>query len=184
MSQHFSARSVRRQRQIARHAEKVAANHFFNLLTSPQLLAQVEALLPGAPILRHMSTEGTADDDERPVVDPLALRVALSRFPTGVCVVTTLAPDGQAIGLTVNSFASVPLEPPLVQWNLRRSSPSLQAFRAARGFAINVLAADQHELSSRFARPIADKFAGVRLASKDGEDPLIERAAAHFSCAS
>lgn len=135
-----------------------------------------------------MSTEDTADprtsEDERPAVDPLALRVALSRFPTGVCVVTTLAPGGQPIGLTVNSFASVSLDPPLVLWSLRRSSPSLQAFQSARGFAINVLAADQHELSSRFARPITDKFADVRLASKDGEDPLIERAAAHFSCAS
>jgi flavin reductase (DIM6/NTAB) family NADH-FMN oxidoreductase RutF len=134
-----------------------------------------------------MATDSTTDEqpaaDDRPAMDPLALRVALSRFPTGVCIVTTLAPDGQGIGLTVNSFASVSLDPPLVLWSLRRSSPSLPAFRGAPGFAINVLAADQHELSSRFARPIADKFDGVRLASRDGEDPLIERAAAHFSCA-
>lgn len=133
-----------------------------------------------------MATDSTADEqsaDDNAALDPLALRVALSRFPTGVCIVTTLAPDGQAIGLTVNSFASVSLEPPLVLWSLRRNSACLPAFQSAPGFAINVLGADQLELSSRFARPGAEKFAGVRLASQDGEAPLIERAAAHFSCA-
>jgi len=133
-----------------------------------------------------MATIGSADQpratqDQSPL-DPLALRVALSRFPSGVCIVTTLAADGQPVGLTVNSFASVSLDPPLVLWSLRRRSPSLSAFQTAPGFAISVLAADQHELSSRFARPVADKFDSVRLASRHGEAPLIEGAAAHFTC--
>jgi len=46
MSQHFSRRSVRQQRRVAKHVKKVDANHFFNLLTSPRLLEQVEAHLP------------------------------------------------------------------------------------------------------------------------------------------
>ena len=72
--------------------------------------------------------------------DPHALRHALGRFATGVTIVTTLAPDGHPIGLTVNSFNSLSLDPPLVLWSLRRSSPSLAPFRAAPPFAVNVLA--------------------------------------------
>lgn len=135
-----------------------------------------------------MPTDSDMDAGELPwrsgqaPLDPLALRVALSRFPTGVCILTTVDAAGAPVGLTVNSFSSVSLDPPLVMWSLRRNSPSLDAFRAASHFVISVLAEDQHEISSRFARPIADKFTGVRTTEGAGGVPLIERAAAHFSC--
>lgn len=83
--------------------------------------------------------------------DSRALRDCLGCFATGVVVVTALNADGRPAGLTVNSFSSVSLDPPLVLWSLRRDSRILSAFQASPGFIINVLAANQTDVSSRFA---------------------------------
>jgi flavin reductase (DIM6/NTAB) family NADH-FMN oxidoreductase RutF len=90
--------------------------------------------------------------------DTLSLRQALGSFATGVTVVTCRAGDGSAIGLTVNSFNALSLQPPLVLWSLRLVSPSLAAFDAATHFAINVLAEGQVEVSRRFASAVGQKF--------------------------
>jgi 4-hydroxyphenylacetate 3-hydroxylase, reductase component len=90
--------------------------------------------------------------------DTLSLRQALGAFATGVTVVTCRDGDGQAIGLTVNSFNALSLQPPLVLWSLRLVSPSLPAFDAATHFAINVLAEGQVDVSRRFASPVGQKF--------------------------
>ena len=123
-----------------------------------------------------------AEDEQR------QLRRALGCYPTGVTIVTTRAADGRAVGLTVNSFASLSLAPPLLLWSLANRSPNLRAFRSASHFAINVLARGQDALARRFADPrIADKFDGVALAedSCDGHAvPLIAGAVAGFVCAS
>lgn len=112
------------------------------------------------------------------------LRSALGRFATGVTIVTCLDPEGRRLGLTVNSFSALSLEPPLVLWSLRRVSPSLAAFRSARHFAVNVLAEGQVDLSRRFASPVPDKFAeGVWHAGVDGV-PVLNQAAAVFECES
>ena len=130
---------------------------------------------------------------ERPtaVVDAARpLRHALGAYPTGVTIVTARAPDGRAVGLTVNSFASLSLDPPLLLWSLANRSPNLRAFRTASHFAINVLASEQAALAKRFATPsVVDKFEGVRLHRDPSVPrtqivPLIEGAAAHFVCAS
>ncbi|CAN7482192.1 flavin reductase family protein [Neorhizobium sp. LjRoot104] len=78
-------------------------------------------------------------------------RNALGAFTTGVTVVTATTPDGP-IGMTVNSFASVSLDPPLVLWSPAKSSSRHAAFTAAGHFAIHVLSADQDRLSARFTR--------------------------------
>lgn len=70
--------------------------------------------------------------------DPKDYRRTLGQFATGVTVVTTRGQDGRFIGLTVNSFTSVSLQPPLVLWCLVRQSPSLAAFQGASHFAINI----------------------------------------------
>src|SRR6187551_3596581 len=77
-------------------------------------------------------------------------RAALGMFATGVTIVTARTADSQPIGLTANSFNSVSLDPPLVLWSLAQAAASLPAFRAGSHYAINVLAADQHELAERF----------------------------------
>ena len=116
--------------------------------------------------------------------DVRELRHALGRFATGVTIVTTLDAEGQRVGLTVNSFASLSLEPPLVMWALRALSPSLPAFQAGAGFAVNVLAQDQIELSRRFASHHAgDRFAAGRWsAGTSGGLPLLDGAAAVLEC--
>ena len=72
-------------------------------------------------------------------IDPRDLRQALGAFGTGVTVVTTLDQDGRPVGVTANSFNSVSLDPPIVLWSLRTTSPSLPAFDACGRFVINVL---------------------------------------------
>jgi flavin reductase (DIM6/NTAB) family NADH-FMN oxidoreductase RutF len=114
--------------------------------------------------------------------DPRDFRNALGTFPTGVCVVTTVTPDGAPIGLTCNSFSSVSLSPALVLWSLSLRSPNLSNFLQAPNFAINILAAEQRDISHRFAQPIANKFEGVRYANGALGVPLIEDAAAQLEC--
>ncbi len=120
----------------------------------------------------------------RPEHDARDFRAALGAFPTGVCLVTTLAPDGQRAGLTVNSFSSVSLEPPMVLWSLARTATSAAVFRDAEYFAINVLAATDAALSSHFAKSGADKFAAFaqRFTPGLGSAPVLEGAAATFEC--
>ena len=114
--------------------------------------------------------------------DPKEFRKALGAFATGVTIITTRAADGTPLGLTVNSFNSVSLNPPLVLWSLENASLSLPAFREARHWAVHVLAADQEELSGRFARRGAEKFAGLALETGAGETPLLTGCSARFQC--
>ncbi|MBI3154536.1 MAG: flavin reductase family protein [Burkholderiales bacterium] len=114
--------------------------------------------------------------------DPLVLRRVLGRFVTGVTIVTCVDADGQRVGLTANSFGALSLDPPLVLWSLRRASPCLPAFLAARHFAVNVLAASQIELSHRFASPVADRFAHGDWRAGAGAAPVLAGAAAVFEC--
>ena len=89
------------------------------------------------------------------------MRTALGQYATGVAVATTLASDGCPVGLTVNSFSSLSLDPPLVLWCLSLGSASLSAFTAADYFAINVLAASQERLARMFAARAPDRFADL-----------------------
>jgi flavin reductase (DIM6/NTAB) family NADH-FMN oxidoreductase RutF len=114
--------------------------------------------------------------------DPRALRNALGRFATGVTVVTTRCASGKLEGLTANSFSAVSLDPPLVLWSLRKAAGSLQSFAQAPHFAVNVLAADQHEVSTHFARSAPDKFASVAFDEGVGGCPVIQGALATFEC--
>jgi 3-hydroxy-9,10-secoandrosta-1,3,5(10)-triene-9,17-dione monooxygenase reductase component len=114
--------------------------------------------------------------------DPKEFRRALGSFATGVTIITTRAPDGTPLGLTVNSFNSVSLNPPLVLWSLENAALSLPVFRDAKHWAVHVLAADQDELSARFARRGGDKFAGLALEQGVGEIPLLTGCTARFQC--
>ncbi len=113
-------------------------------------------------------------------LDCRAFRDALGSYATGVTVVTALDLDGRPIGLTVNSFAAVSLQPPLVLWSLGNGSNSLEAFRTASHYCINVLAADQEDLSNRFATWPTDRFVGLRWSPGCGGAPVLEGCCAHF----
>ena len=123
------------------------------------------------------------DTSDLPAFDARAFRNALGSFPTGVAIITTTGTDGKPVGLTCNSFSSVSLEPPLVSWSLRMASKSLDAFRGIRGFAINILAEDQKELSARFANgAIVDKFESVDWRAGHAGLPVIAGCVATFEC--
>lgn len=114
---------------------------------------------------------------------PRQFRDALGLFPTGVAVITACGEDGRPVGVTVNSFTSVSLDPPLVLVSLARSLRSLEAFRRAPGYAINLLRHDQQHLSSGFARSESDKWQGVDWRPGAGDVPIIEPHLAVFECA-
>ena len=114
--------------------------------------------------------------------DPISLRRALGSFATGVAVVTA-ATDAGAVGLTINSFASLSLDPPLVLWSLNVRSASLSTFRSAPYFAINVLSEDQSHLSVHFAAARRDRFEGVAWDAGLGGAPLLANCVAQFECA-
>jgi flavin reductase (DIM6/NTAB) family NADH-FMN oxidoreductase RutF len=101
-------------------------------------------------------------------------RRALAQFATGVTIVTTRAPNGDPAGLTVNSFNSVSLEPPLVLWSLSLNASSLAAFRDCRYYAVNVLGANQLDAARTFADPDADRFGSVPWRTGPFEMPVIE----------
>ncbi|WP_140920950.1 p-hydroxyphenylacetate 3-hydroxylase reductase component [Limnobaculum xujianqingii] len=115
-------------------------------------------------------------------LDPRAFRRALGNFATGVTIVTAALPDGTKVGVTANSFNSVSLDPPLVLWSIDKRSGSYPVFEQATHFAINVLAADQVNLSNQFARPQDDKFAGVDIETGAGGAPLFIDCSARFQC--
>jgi flavin reductase (DIM6/NTAB) family NADH-FMN oxidoreductase RutF len=117
-------------------------------------------------------------------LDTRALRNALGGYPTGVAIVTTRAACGRPVGLTVNSFASLSLDPPLVLWSLSSRSSSLDAFCAGRYFSVNVLAAGQEDLAWSFADPaVVDRFALVAPDDSPERMPLIPGSLASFVCA-
>ncbi|MGM9489340.1 flavin reductase family protein [Ideonella sp. YS5] len=118
-----------------------------------------------------------------PPFDAKALRSALGRFTTGVTIATCRDADGRAVGLTCNSFNSLSLDPPLVLWSLRASSPALPAFCAASHFAINILAEGQIDLSRRFASAVADRFAEGQWADGISGAPVLGGCTAVFECA-
>jgi len=116
------------------------------------------------------------------LLDLRRLRDALGEVATGVTVVTARSADGQPVGVTINSFASVSLEPPLVLWSLGLESPSLEVFEACSHYAVNVLAADQAEFSQRFSQSQTDKFAGIDLKVGAGGTPILPGCCARFEC--
>ena len=112
--------------------------------------------------------------------DTATLRRALGRFPTGVAIVTTRTKVGERVGLTINSFSSISLLPPLVAWCIDRRARSYAAFRFSDRFAITVLAEDQVELAKRFSTTGSDKFRDI---PDDLEKlPIIPGGAAWFEC--
>ena len=100
-------------------------------------------------------------------------------FATGITVVTTIDETGMPRGLTVNSFNSVSLDPPLIVWSLDRDSELLSVFEHCEYFAVNVLAADQEALSRHFARRGAG-FDGQAWTPDETGVPLLAGCCATF----
>ncbi|HWK01672.1 MAG TPA: flavin reductase family protein [Xanthobacteraceae bacterium] len=114
--------------------------------------------------------------------DAKAFRRALGQFATGVAVITAKAADGSVIGLTMSSFNSVSVDPPLVLFSIDRKAFSLPAMSEAKGYAVNILGRDQEHLSNKFAKALGDKWMAVEHTLGHCAAPLISGALAHFEC--
>lgn len=123
-----------------------------------------------------------ADTMPETTLDPRALRDAFGCFMTGVTVVTAIDAGGQPVGFTANSFSSVSLDPPLLLVSIANSSRSLPVFREAKGFAVNILAEGQKDVSATFARPVEDRFSTIYWRKGPVGAPLIAGVSAWFDC--
>ncbi len=110
------------------------------------------------------------------------LRQGLGRFATGVTVVTCSDAAGNPYGITANSFSSVSLEPPLVLWNIAKTSNSLQAYLDAKYYAIHVLTADQEPISNHFAQADHSRFENIDYTFSENGVPLLPDVLARFDC--
>ncbi|MCX5589763.1 flavin reductase family protein [Alcaligenes endophyticus] len=119
-----------------------------------------------------------------PHFDTAFFRSALGRFATGVTVVTAETADKQPVGLTVSSFNSVSLEPPLILWSLSKSSSSLPHIQASQGYVVHVLSAAQVKLARRFAYGSqTDRFTDQPLSrTPGGLLMLADECSAWFAC--
>ncbi len=120
--------------------------------------------------------------DPRLLSDPRALRTAFGTYMTGVTVVTAHDGEGNPLGFTANSFASVSLQPPLVLVCLANTSRNYEAFANTSKFAINILSEGQIEVSNTFARPVEDRFATVGWQAGPNGSPILDDVSAWFDC--
>jgi flavin reductase ActVB len=116
-----------------------------------------------------------------PTIDAKAFRQALAQFATGVTVVATLDPEGQPRGLTVSSFCSVSLAPPLVLVCVDERSETHAGFEASRVFGVSVLAEDQEDVSRTFATLGNDRSSFPFERGASGA-PLVPGALARLAC--
>jgi flavin reductase (DIM6/NTAB) family NADH-FMN oxidoreductase RutF len=115
------------------------------------------------------------------MTDLRAFRKCLGHYGTGVAVVAAQV-EGQRCGMTINSFSALSLSPPLVMWSIRNESSARPFFATAPYFSVNILAADQVDVSGRFAQSGGDPFAPGGWSAGEYGEPLLDSAAASLSC--
>ena len=110
------------------------------------------------------------------------LRNVLSKFATGVTIVSTIDDDGKPVGMTVNSFTSVSLDPPLVLWNIGINQPSYDIFLNAKGYSVSILSKDQKDICNLFSSSVENKFNNIDFVLSDNGFPIIQKSLAWFDC--
>jgi len=177
-----------------------------NETVSSEVMEKLQALIPGSEIAEiegagHYAASDREDDFNAILIDflerraprapltfitgsePRILRDALGTFATGVTIVTTLSADNEPIGLTANSFTSISLDPPLIQFALARTSANLETFEKAGKFAVNVLHIGQQPAAGKFATRGVARFDGVNWTLREeGGSPLLAGSLASFDC--
>ena len=114
--------------------------------------------------------------------DSLQFRNALGRFATGVCVITANPAGHAPFGMTVNSFSSLSLTPPLVLWSLQKNSDTMEAFRVARQYCVNILSQEQKALSGRFAKKGDHTLGANDYTIGESGLPALRPCLASFEC--
>ncbi|MDJ0657344.1 MAG: flavin reductase family protein [Xanthomonadales bacterium] len=117
-------------------------------------------------------------------LDGDSFREIMGHFATGVAVVTTVTESGTDAGITVNSLASVSLQPPLVLWSIGRDSAWFGQFSRCLRFVVHILAEDQQTLSDRFAQVGDNLFEGLELDRSPEGIALIRGCHGSLNCRS
>ncbi len=115
-------------------------------------------------------------------LDPREIRNVMGHFATGVTVITTKDSSGKPFGLTVNSFTSLSLNPPLVIVCVDKTVDCYACFDESKVFAVNILSEEQEDLSRRFATKGIEKFAGLPWHSGDHGAPILEGVMGCIEC--
>ena len=115
-------------------------------------------------------------------VEPPQFRQLLGRFATGVTVLTSRLPNGEPIGMTANSLASVSLEPPLVLVSVEKRHDMHTAMEQGTHFVFNILSSEQEALSRAFAGSEPDRFRGVSYRENQRGIAILDGVVAHIEC--
>jgi 3-hydroxy-9,10-secoandrosta-1,3,5(10)-triene-9,17-dione monooxygenase reductase component len=116
------------------------------------------------------------------IFDAARFRNVLGHYPTGVCVITAVDTSGRAVGMTVGSFTSVSLDPPLVAFLPDKSSMTWPKIVEAGGFCVNILSARQGDVCKAFASRASDKFAGLVHRSSPAGRPILDEVVGWIDC--
>lgn len=134
---------------------------------------------PGTPISRIRPMKDTGP----PALDPLRFRAVMGAFPTGVAVATARRSDGSPSGLTVNSLTSVSLDPLLLLVCIDHAAASHSDILESGAFAVNLLRADDSEISDIFARVgREERFEGLEWEAGPTGSPILARALGWIDC--
>lgn len=115
-------------------------------------------------------------------MDPIEFRNALGNFATGVCIIGAQPEGENPFGMTVNSFSSVSLDPPLVLWSLQNNSDCFAAFERTEMFSVNVLSQAQQELSNACAKKGNHALAEQDYHFGPAGTPIVNQSACSFEC--
>ncbi len=115
-------------------------------------------------------------------MDEFRFRDLCGRFATGIAIVTAFDADGQPAGMTVNSFASVSLDPPLVSVAIDHAASAFDVLSAAERWTVNILESHQEVLSRRFASTNTKRFEGIGWRRGPDEELLLDGTLAHLVC--
>jgi 3-hydroxy-9,10-secoandrosta-1,3,5(10)-triene-9,17-dione monooxygenase reductase component len=116
------------------------------------------------------------------VIEPDRLRRAFGMFATGVTIISAQHPVQGLVGMTVNSFTSVSLDPPLILFSLARTSYTLQPLLESPAFVVNILRDGQRALSHRFAHSGGEKWQGLSWRAAASGAPILAGCIAFFDC--
>jgi len=112
----------------------------------------------------------------------IKFKEAMGNYPTGVTVVTMMTDEGVPLGLTVNSFASVSIDPLLILWSIDKRVSTYEQFINSKKFAVHILASDQSELCYLFAARDVDRFSNCEWEKSKHNLPIIKNVAATLQC--
>ena len=125
---------------------------------------------------------GQADEPAGKALDPVGLRAVLGRFATGVAVMTGRDAGDLPVGITVNSFTSLSLDPPFILWCVAVGTHSGERFQPAEPFVVNILNSGQTDVAKRFADAGNDKFAGLSFSLNEERVPVLHDCGARLEC--